>query len=1460
MAIRPSNSSMASYMSYRKNVQDRMSEISNNVSQMIIESCTSIDNICNKVRECLTDMHFNTVKINSISEISQYGRMNKVQSNYDMDACMVSEKNYAKGYEDNRKSQSEVSVIESVHDDVSKSLNRSDQITLTPFFTIIQEVVPATLQKTDSKRQMLKTKNKLSLAKLTRQMNKKSGILDAFKSALMSNADIDEYEVLDKVVEDMNEEIRRLSTTLLDMKKLTATKVIIDTKKVNNNNMPENEQRLAIPAVLASEEKSKEESEKHAVSSSFAAVPYVESNNSLTEAIPEAETTKLSESIAQLVPDVYRRPAVTDLHIKLLVQIEANDSYICFQRLMNRDLRGKLHRRKSQIRQLLMTEGQITRPRLDTGPPPLPTQKTVSNSSCISTKTAHYVNDLKKKYDGSLWFAEKQILKKPHEKKLHKAKKHAGFASSQASIGNSVINFVSKVKLSKTGLLLSDRSKTSVKRCHTAASKPRSVERATDLKKTKSLMSKSSLDPGIASKHQVRVINDAPASPSTKYKMQCMKARTMLSPNRHLGHVDILDDLTEKDLLPLQSEYPRRDNMTEKVESRDVEDTYLYKILHSKYNSKATWSHLIEPWVECSEEKCQVCSSANEKRGGNKPKTGVGELLPPVYDRCIMTKEQMVKKLLPYMIDPSNTAAAASNFRTVTVLPVQVVYDKHQVPVVNAEQPTKMASTKPAGAPTKLPLLPMKESRMHSVRGTWAAPTQQSPTQHHPRPMKVVYDGLPNKPLELLTPAPKPETPLDAMNMSISLTSKIYSNSARCKDEKKSLTGARQKTSRSFSPRGFSNYCTAYDSSSAMKRNSPISGRNDTKQKQEKSPTKVLQSKKLPYMPDRRHQRNFIYGKTVQQQLVSFVERQTEVYSVPRPKYAEPVIKNQAVVVAQPPPTNQNATNSVSIPVPTVTVPSPKNQLTPTPKNLPITHEDRPKSVPSLRHNLMLAQLRGLKDKNDTIQSNIQKAINVIETKMVHILSTPADSSSVEAFDDMEKEITNVLSMMKNQALGDAEKTSNKRKRGTGNNPDKIEEEFTTISDELFKKLDQILDSEISRCSSTTERTDRQEHVGTNNKKTNKNNLLSSSITTSVEEITDGTRHMKPHKKSEKSRKFSAMSVKSSPRLEVTAGCSGDQQKEITSDFGTTVKQETPEENKKQSTSEDTNSNGDFVDGINANAIRDFENVDRSATTESNKDVLDSEPKTEDILSLNNAEMDLLASIEREQPKAETPKQIAEEILPEPETSKQIAENILLNLLDAPYIRDIPKVLYEISNATSHIPEHDDPKPVKREAAQEAETDKTQEEPKHVDQRNTISELEDQIEISVDPETITSALKTENENETLESFSDNVNKIIQRVEDIYSQLDDIQNADVSSIDEPKFFSPEELADVPRFKDESPSVPKIDSKEFLTPFMKGVKEKRTNLESPTNIERSPSLYNVLTFLDTLTSMKIDKTGE
>lgn len=61
----------------------------------------------------------------------------------------------------------------------------------------------------------------------------------------------------------------------------------------------------------------------------------------------------------------------------------------------------------------------------------------------------------------------------------------------------------------------------------------------------------------------------------------------------------------------------------------------------------------------------------------------------------------------------------------------------------------------------------------------------------------------------------------------------------------------------------------------------------------------------------------------------------------------------------------------------------------------------------------MLSHLKELKEKNFNIQNNIEKAIKVIENKMADIIHHPDSEKHTNAFNMMEQEITNVLSLMK---------------------------------------------------------------------------------------------------------------------------------------------------------------------------------------------------------------------------------------------------------------------------------------------------------------------------------------------------------------------------------------------------------------------------------------------------------------
>lgn len=110
-----------------------------------------------------------------------------------------------------------------------------------------------------------------------------------------------------------------------------------------------------------------------------------------------------------------------------------------------------------------------------------------------------------------------------------------------------------------------------------------------------------------------------------------------------------------------------------------------------------------------------------------------------------------------------------------------------------------------------------------------------------------------------------------------------------------------------------------------------------------------------------------------------------------------------------------------------------------------------------LQRKKIMEQIKGYKSRNDKIKTNIQKAVGVIESRMVDVLSK--EKPSVKQFDTMEKEINNVLKMMKSTTTTD-------QSEGKKNN---IESKLYILpfSCELINKFN--LDLESSRHRYTTD-------------------------------------------------------------------------------------------------------------------------------------------------------------------------------------------------------------------------------------------------------------------------------------------------------------------------------------------------------------------------------------------------------
>lgn len=88
------------------------------------------------------------------------------------------------------------------------------------------------------------------------------------------------------------------------------------------------------------------------------------------------------KDLKEMIPDVYRKPAYTDLYEKLLMQLEMNDSYICFQKLMNPTHKMR-NKRVSVSRLISPVENRDSKVRL--------------------------LADMKKNFNNSLWFSQRHL-------------------------------------------------------------------------------------------------------------------------------------------------------------------------------------------------------------------------------------------------------------------------------------------------------------------------------------------------------------------------------------------------------------------------------------------------------------------------------------------------------------------------------------------------------------------------------------------------------------------------------------------------------------------------------------------------------------------------------------------------------------------------------------------------------------------------------------------------------------------------------------------------------------------------------------------------------------------------------------------------------------------------------------------------------------------------------------------
>lgn len=137
-----------------------------------------------------------------------------------------------------------------------------------------------------------------------------------------------------------------------------------------------------------------------------------------------------------------------------------------------------------------------------------------------------------------------------------------------------------------------------------------------------------------------------------------------------------------RDLKPLQSEYPREElKRDRKIMAKN---SYLMKLLEDK--NQDTWKHLLKSRLTPFEETTVIddVTKAKENEVLNREILSKNEL------NNHYTKEDMIKILKPYLIDPTHISGCV-----VTVLPVHVYYDN-----VAVQKPIKQLNErKPWGIP-----------------------------------------------------------------------------------------------------------------------------------------------------------------------------------------------------------------------------------------------------------------------------------------------------------------------------------------------------------------------------------------------------------------------------------------------------------------------------------------------------------------------------------------------------------------------------------------------------------------------------------------------------------------------------------------------------------------------------------------------------------------------------------------
>lgn len=360
---------------------------------------------------------------------------------------------------------------------------------------------------------------------------------------------------------------------------------------------------------------------------------------------PDEQTTNNAQSLtpkAGFESIVSKSRGILDIHEKLITQMEACDSLWEFEKKMMRDPNKQ---EAKPVEEEMQSKTEI---KCEKSPSKISKSKPTKSRSKITNskekqkkknetrtiKISKIDDKYNNKYKDSLWFSNKR---KAYKENIEKDRKRPTSSSSQTKTRPSTRSLGNQSN--KSICSGTYRHCSAHKSCNLVIENTRKID---------------------------------PNKLTEKSRSFWMKFQTgQLQSGKSLNCVDILDELTAKDVEPIQSEYPRRDNFYVEKHSF-VQNTFLYKMVNNKNNNKMLelLSSLEPPRIRCSSHKCTKCSSKHHDKEKHSKKSSKKRESDRKVSKHKLANDDVARKLRPYLTDPN------LRYRTtITVMPVAVYFD-----------------------------------------------------------------------------------------------------------------------------------------------------------------------------------------------------------------------------------------------------------------------------------------------------------------------------------------------------------------------------------------------------------------------------------------------------------------------------------------------------------------------------------------------------------------------------------------------------------------------------------------------------------------------------------------------------------------------------------------------------------------------------------------------------------------